>query len=80
LQCLCFVDGSPAINCTYTNYVFGIVLPDYTYCMFTQTVFGDDFNWQIGDSATTTPDTGPDVDNTGDRGGNLFFSRYYLPY
>jgi len=60
--------------------VFGIVLPDYTYCMFTQTVFGDDFNWQIGDSATTTPDTGPDVDNTGDRGGNLFFSRYYLPY
>ena len=41
-------------------------LPDFTFCMFMQSMFGmDSFNWQLGSADTSTPKTGTSEDHSG---------------
>ena len=61
-----YSDATVVMNCTFSRYVWGLQLPDFTFCMFMQTMFGmDSFNWQLGSADTSTPNTGPSEDHSG---------------
>ena len=41
-------EAKVVMNCTLSRYVWGMQLPDFTFCIFMQTIFGmDSFNWQL---------------------------------
>ena len=63
---LLYSDATVVMNCTFSRYVWGMQHPDFTFCMFIQTMFGmDSFNWQLGSADTSTPNTGPSEDHSG---------------
>ena len=57
------------MNCTFSKFLFGYLVPDITYCQFTQSLAADDFNWLLASSDTSTANTGPSTDHSGYPGG-----------
>ncbi|XP_067932933.1 MAM and LDL-receptor class A domain-containing protein 1-like [Watersipora subatra] len=70
--------GSPAMSCTFSRKIFGIVIRNQ--CSFLQSS-SDDMNWSFANSATNTANTGPDTDHTGGGFGYYMYieSSYRTP-